>query len=442
MKEDKETRTVTFALWAKRDDGCPKGCKCDKCLQARKELAEVKGFIKRYRHGCRKTAAVLYLAESASAKIDPQEDGDIRITPVVKDHPTKRNKKGEPIKVPGSKELLEACFGTQEASTRTYSMREWLKGEVFNGMYTDFADFAMADVETAWKAKDSRFNATRGWLCLQTSGRVARFQNVGLPLKRRMIQVDKHYFTFSVCPHSKKYEMRFERNLDKSRWITLKNIADGTWEMCGILTIRITRKGKLVVDIPFRRPAKRVPTLKPNRVMEASFVEDREAFIQFKVRSGHEGNVDEMRNYSLSALGALDVLNRNSKLSDKYLERQKSCGSYTERKRGTGVRKAYRSIADRRNGITIKRNREVLKWNHHFTSAIVNHAVQWDCGQIEVFDFSKSKKVVDEEGNEQTVSQLFGRPWRWDEFKRQLEYKCRDHGIKVDFLDPVAAAVV
>jgi hypothetical protein len=410
-KEVTVTRTIPLPIFFPRGDGCPKGCKCEKCEDARAKRRTLVNAIKTYRQTCRKGAAVLFLGEVAGAEI-VEKNGDVQVTPKTHPHETLKNKKtGEPMKVPDSKSLLEMAFG-KDGAYHAYSMRDYLKQELGN-LRSDAADCARDDIVKAWQSGDPEFpKATRGWLCLNFARRVALFNGIGLPVRAKSMKLNDHGLSISLTA-GEWMDVKLGK-MDGSRYGIWKNIVTGKWKVGDPVRVGIDRDGELIVHMTYRRPPERAADLSPDRVLEVAFTNDREAFIQFKIRTGHETIIDDLRRDWLNALPALDFVDRLSKQTDKMLVMLKGCGSRGERKRGAGNKAAHEAVSRRSENISRTRTNGCRTWNHTWAHRVVAVAARWNCGKIEVYDLPAT---------------LFERSWQWYDFEQKLKYKADEKGM-------------
>ena len=81
-----------------------------------------------------------------------------------------------------------------------------------------------------------------------------------------------------------------------------------------------------------------------------------------------------------------------------------------------------RALKIKLNRISDQRSNGEKYRNHLWTRRIIEQAVRCEAGNLVMV-------------NTPTDSQLFGHPWGWHQFKTFLEYKAKELGIKVQYID-------
>ncbi len=412
-------------------------CECPICEKARWSRRLIHNVGRVYRHTLRRCAAILYLAEAMGANWERYTskggDENILINPKwrpILDNEGKPQRKedGAIFEGPDSKLFLEMVFG-KTGRKMCYGMINYIKQQLEPAnMYSQACHMVIDDILRAWNAKDPLVTkASRGWMVLNSvDRRPPIFANGGIPIFKDHIRLKNNRVQFKITK-DEWLEAKFLR-LDGERWNTLKKISTGEWKIGNPVRINFgdpkRKDGKLQASgirlyVSYTRPKRCDKALSEKRCLEAAYTEDRKSFIKLKMRDGKETLADQIRSDSLSALGALDFVDKKGKIIDKYDDQRRSCGSPCDRRSGAGHQKAYRSISMRSKRASLARKNGCRTWNHTWTSRIINLAISWRCGRVEVYDLPTT---------------LFERPWQWDDFKLKLKYKAKDKGIKVAWI--------
>lgn len=385
--------------------------------------AAIRNAIKRYRNATRQATAILFAAHAAGAEVE-MKDGEARIkggdpSPILKHF-------GKPMK--GS----------------FYEMRSWI-AERLHGLSGDFPDFAMMAVKTWWFGKDAEFpKASKGWLALQFSRRPPVFMHLALPFKGPRYngcRLDDHSVFLKIdqtngsnaADTGKLKEIEFkltgkDGKCEAERYYIWKNLVSGLWR-AGTCFLAEGDKGWRF-RVTYYRPKNRAVQADNGRQLEVAFTTQPESFISLSLGSGHKPSrgkpVDDLLKYDVSIISAWHQLLRLQKQQERIKGDRRSCGNKNGAD-GSGFPAAFKAESVRGERLTKARTNMAKGWNHHWTSKIVERARIWNCSEIVVHDMPQpvDPKVPD------VTKGLLGHPWQWANFKFDLEYKCKDEGVKL-----------
>lgn len=384
--------------------------------ESRDQYQAVLNSIRRYRAACRQLYSTLLLGQQAGATITESEDNGLRITP-QNDRAklvlgaalgSAKIEKGEKIKGEGQQYLVNI------GAALAYELRSLFFAELYPEARSFVWDSARRDVQTAWTARDPEHpKASRGWLTLQGARGPAQFNRraIGLPSATARPVLAGNTLTLHWDKCLGAVEFRIPR-LDSARYWIWRAVRDGE-DGWGLGTIYLgERDGKLKVILSYSRPA-RPETLDPGRVLRVSWAADRESFLRVQGPDGEQTYGSLSAEYAVGRLLQLLATRQD-------LERRKgACGNPNDT---WGHRKGWKRIQEILSNNTDMRERLASDLNHAWTRYIVERAVAWRCGTVEV---------------EPLLADLFGQPWGWHQWKERLKYKAAERGIVVTYLEPV-----
>lgn len=347
--------------------------------------------IRRYRAVCRQCYSVLLLSQAAGANVEEHENG-LRLQP--------DNDR--------AKEILGLAMG-KTGKALAYELRDYVLRDQWPTALSFVWDSIRRDVASVWTSGDPEYpKASRGYLALQGARGVAQFQRrgIGLPRATARPKLDGHTLSLK-WDHSIGTVCFDVPRLDSGRYHVWRNLRDRT-EGWGIGTIYLTeRDGLIFSTVTYSLPAVSLP-LDAERKARVSFGADQENFIKITSPDG-AATFD-----SISAVAALELLNRDLARRQDFERRRAACGSPRQ---PWGNRQAYGPNTQRLERLSALRQRHVQNWNHAWTRRIVSRAAQWRCGSIQMKSFPDD---------------LFGFPWNWTGFSQNLEYKAQFAGIAIE----------
>lgn len=360
---------------------------------------KIRNDLKLYQNACRQICAALYTVEAAGAVVKYNE---------IKNSVTIKSSKE------GAQKIFENIF---EAGGKAYGypMRDWIKSKL-PGWRSDYADFLRLAVISTWRSKDPEFNnASRGWLALNFSRNIGRFNRFGIPARPVNVDIDGHDVTLEYRLGDP-LKLKF-CTMDPSRWHTLKKVATGEWPS-GTVYFKLNDKGLPILLISYYRPPERPADLNPERVLEVATTSESERFFVFSIREGRKNLVDDMRNYAIGVDAAVHFLDELGARKDAVKSCKEDCGNFRERKKGEGHRKGYQDYNTSLGRLTKTRTNATRTWNHTWAKRVITIAQRWRCGEV-VF-FSPGTKAG-----------LLARSWPWSDFTAKLQYRCDERGIKL-----------
>lgn len=324
--------------------------------------------------------------------------------------------------------LLEDLFEVQE-SAHLYSMRRYILNYLAPSWMSATWDSARLAVHKVLKAKHNITKITAAWDYLQGNRILGRMNSVPISINKRSYHAEGHRIKLSWDHDIGEVEL-LVRKLDGSRHWLWKAFVAGRLNANQVgLTWKKTKRGPtLVIRISYEQPSKAYQQ-KEGRSMEVQFEEDG---ITMRMRDGkyvpaRGMPVDDVRSFKLSYHAAILGVDQLKQQDEKILKYIRSCGSFYDCDHGEGVPQASQSLNNRRNKITVLRDRRVKDWNHRWTAKMVSTSELWKCEKIIVWDVPKNLK---------------GRPWQWFQFKFDLEYKAKIKGVAVEFCKSVKASEV
>lgn len=284
-----------------------------------------------------------------------------------------------------------------------------LRAEVSRCLPTAMAfvnDSARRDLHTAWAARDPKFNATRGWLTLQGARGCARFENrgIGIPVATGRPALEGRNLTLRWDSGIGPVRFRLA-DCHQALWHVWKSLLDKEpgWKLG---TVYLTeRDGRLSALVTHERPGK-VCVIDTARRMEVTFHgADPGALI---TAAGPDGAATFDR---IDAADARAFLTYSAQKRADLEARRGSCGNP---RRPWGYAKGWHVAQDTLSRATRQRTEGVKYRNHAWTRRVINRAVLWRCGTIEVNPLPET---------------LHGADWNFSQFRDFLRHKAEECGI-------------
>lgn len=384
--------------------------------EERDQYQQVLGSIRRYRAACRQLYSTLLLGQQAGATITESEENGLRVTPandraklvLAAAMGSAKIEKGEKVKGEGQQYLVNV------GAAMAYELRQLFFAELYPNAKSFVWDSARRDVQTAWTAADPEHpRATRGWLTLQGARGPAQFNRraIGLPVATARPKLSGNTLTLHWDKDIGEVEFRIPR-LDSARYWVWRAVRDGEdgWKL-GTLYLGEC-DGKLKAILSYSKPS-RPESLDPTRVLRVQWSTERESFLRVVGPDGEQTYGSLSAEYAVGRLQQLLATRQNLEL------RKGACGNPNDT---WGHRKGWKRIQEILSNNTGMRERLASDLNHAWTRYIVERAVAWRCGMVEV---------------ESLPADLFGQPWGWFQWKERLRYKAAERGIAVAYLPPV-----
>jgi hypothetical protein len=287
-------------------------------------------------------------------------------------------------------------------------MRDWFLRHLYPTAMSFIWDACRRDVLAVWSSKDPEYPATsRGWLALQGARGVAMFmrRGIGFPAATARPKLANHTLTLNWDRDIGPVEFVVPK-LDSGRWLPWKSLVEQAegWKL-GTMYLS-ERKGKVFVTVSYEQPIA-VGNIDPARKLCLHFGDTQDQFIRLMGPDG-TSTCDVISAQSTMAY-LLRALNRRQKLE----KRRGSCGSLRQ---PWGLRQANLVETEMLKRQTAERSKRTADWNHAWTRRVITRAVNWRCGTLEV---DRHPEV------------LFGQPWDWHAFEKDLEYKAEAAGIVI-----------
>lgn len=375
-------------------------------------------WLKKYRGVARKMFGIITLADAASAKISDMGN-TCKITP-----------KG--LK---SKQILEILFDKEGFKKRFYALREFVRDELLETAHSYVWDSIREDVTSAYSAIDPYLlkktgkKMSRQWLILNGARRLARFHSLPLSVPKLTGAAKLYPHCVEIVWDNVLGPIKFKIDrLDPVNWATWQKIVSGEWPH-GTIKLnewertvttdtrnpptqeqRKVRVHQLRLSIPYEKPESD-SGLNPSRTMTAEITPD-----------GFVLKFSEDTRDSIGFEHAFSGLNRYEARKNALEARRRACGSpvmpWGDR-HGWGHEQV---ILDR---VTFQREGFVKDVNHAWSRRIASRAESWNCGAVKVV-FPKPSEEV-----------RVGRfPWAWFQFKQFVEYKVKELGGSIEFVEP------
>lgn len=346
--------------------------------------------IRQYRAVARKACAALACCEQAGADI-VATDENVRVIPNAE----------------AAREIARRAFAeTTDKGGAEYSVYAFAAQEYPSAMSFVWSQMAR-EVKTVWRAKDPQYGkADRRYLVVNGARHAATFNQRGIPLKQpdSKLEIDQHKI---VCRWDRELgfaEFKF-RKLDGGRWAQLCRIASGEdgWKL-GTCYLN-ERDGKLRIVVTY---SYQIDPTKPDRsvALRVEFGVDPASFL----RIAGNGRSDTVS--AIDAIGSMADLQRRKLRMEN---RREACGSKV---REWGDRKSWKRAQAVIEKLTEHRSNSAKTHNHAWTRRIVQRAISWGCGTIQI---PKAKP-----------DDLFGHPWQWAQFEQFLKYKAAEAGIEIE----------
>jgi hypothetical protein len=346
--------------------------------------APILASIARYRAACRQLYATLLLAQQAGATIEERE-GAVRVTPgsdraklaLAAAMGTARIERGERIRGEGQ------GYQVRIGSSFGYEMRELFLQELYPAAKSFVWDSARRDISTAWTAKDPEFpQASRGWLSLQGKRGPAQFTRraIGIPVNTGRPKLSERTLSlkwdseigqveFSVCFKQNRKPGQRNKSNPLGYWVW-KNLRDKT-EGSKLGTVFLTeREGRLFVLLSYECPEEE-NTAKGTGTCHVRWG-DGEEFLKII-------GPDDLE--TVSSAHAVAMFARNAAQKAAIEARKDACGSPS---RPWGDRQGWKWNQERLSANTRQRAEQQKHLFHRWSARIVDRAVAWRCGTIQV----------------------------------------------------------
>jgi hypothetical protein len=299
-------------------------------------------------------------------------------------------------------------FELQVGASAGYEMRDWFLRHLYPTAMSFVWDSCSRDVMTVWSSKDQQYPAaTRGWLALQGARGVAMFmrRGIGFPVATARPKLANHTMTLNWDRDIGPVAFVIPK-LDAGRWVPWKSLVEQAegWKPGTIYLSE--REGKVFATVSYERPIA-AENVDPARKLRLHFGETQDQFLRLEGPDG-PGTYDV-----ISAQSAVAYMLRALKRRQKLEERRGSCGSPRQ---PWGQRQANQVETEMLARQTADRSKRAADWNHAWTRRVITRAVEWRCGTLEV---------------DQQPADLFGQPWQWQAFEKDLEYKAVAVGIVI-----------
>jgi hypothetical protein len=280
-------------------------------------------------------------------------------------------------------------------------------------------------IYTALTAKDPELGISRNLLVLNAARKMPWFMNEPLHLKycdtattdvifdghRVFLRWDND-LEYVECKLIGKRMRDGKSAIDASRWGVVKQLQAGELIPAGA-KLQLLDDGTFRLFIGYKGFESRRKDVDKRRVSELSFTEERNRFMVMRLSAGHRASagvpIDEVTGFEWSAEAAIAQLDRLSAQQSAAAARCRACG---------GFERAREAEQRRRDRLTRARTNVVSGWCHEWSRRIVERCISMRAGTLKVFDIP---------------AKLFVRPFGWEKFRFDLEYKCRECGIEVSY---------
>ena len=348
--------------------------------------------IKLFRALARKMYSTGAMAEITGATIT-ESGQDLKVIPV--------NDAG--------KQILAQAFNMHNYKRDFYEMRQYILDQAGGTWIAAVWDDLRSSTYSRWVAKDAERNATRKYLTINGVRDMAKFNNIGIGLLKKLYTIDNHHFIAKWDKGIGTVEFVLKK-LDDGRYYTWKNLVNKT-EGWGLGTAYLKETdGVLSVQLTYKRPVvKRVAD--PKRKLVVSLNEaSQEYFFTMHAPNGKLFDSDK-----ISVQEAVAWVKELRSIAVKYEERKAAVGNPWKR---WGSRKAWVAMRERIHRLAERRKNGQTHRNHLWTRRVIECAARCNCGSV----------VLD---NVPTTSTLFGEPWSWYQFTSFLKYKTEELGISL-----------
>lgn len=432
----------------------------------RENTAELYSDLRKYRNICRKFTNLWYMTECAQARINPEKGGQceprtfqmedtlkdlirqelLQLVEEAKQQAHKHREKAQTHrdkKEDKKAENQEAKAAEQDALAQKYAKAAENKHCDRNYIYQILEPnwmSCMGEVITSpngallnskWRAMHPQIKGRRNFLAVNGKGDPILCKKVALPLKHTLWKFAKFDdgssgVQFKIRRDLPPYELAFlgrkqksgKRRLEPQQVFVLKQLGaigdkGERWKR-GDLLLTTDDSDRLRIVITYKRPkSSRKEDLDPNRVIEVSFDEIPEQFLNLRLISGKSGVVDDKRNWSESAVAAIQEIRRMEQHKLRLMKELMAASTNQTAKNEIRARQAKHAK---------RREKTQERWSGTWTSRIVHQALLWRAGEVQL----KPTPSDAEQG-----SHLFGLPWGWYRFAEMLKYKCRKYGINL-----------
>jgi hypothetical protein len=358
--------------------------------------ARIRRLFQEYRCAVRKAGAAIDMAVSAGAQIRERK-GKIELKPMRDE----------------AKKILALAFGfDKEVKSFGRELFPTLK-EMLPSFCGATQDCAFNQIIDAWRSKDpSATSCTREFLTLQGDRKAPAFFNATIGIRKGSVDFGAHKIGLRILADGEALELALG-TLDGGRWSIWRRIVSGEIECCDPVRMQY-RNDRLTLLVPYKVREERAE-LDEGRCLEVCPTDRAGEDLVLRIREGHATQVDGRKSEALDATAMIASLDRISAQFAGLEAQRRACGSRSERHRGSGHGKAWRSCVERGNGLAMHRKNVLRSWVHVWSHRVVETAVRWRCGRILLFVPRDSF--------------LRGRSFPWADLVLKLQYKARSVGI-------------
>lgn len=344
--------------------------------------------IRKYRAAARKMFCAIAMSEIAGATVDEK-------TGIVKPSNDR------------SKKILADAFDLQDKKAHAYELRNFIRTEFAPEWMSFVWDSLRADVSSRWRAKDGEFpKATRGYLIDQGARSLGFFAHIGIgfPQATAKPTIEDHKLHLKWTHDLGEIVFTIGK-LDPGRYWHFKNVRDKSNGYEPGTFFLNERDGRLFVLISFSAPMKSCE-IDPNA----------ETHVHFNIKD--KNNFLTMGSIAVDVTETAAWISELKKLSEKFQERMGAAGNP---KKPWGHRKAFKSNSVRLNHITERRENGTTVRNHLWSRRIVDEMKRNQTGKLIVHNFP--------------TKEMFGFPWKFDQLKNFISYKCSEIGASVTYVN-------
>lgn len=344
--------------------------------------------IRKYRAAARKMFCAIAMSEIAGSTID-EKTGTVKPSNDL------------------SKKILADAFDLHDKKAHAYEMRNFIRSEFAPEWFSFVWDSLRADVSSRWRAKDVEFpKATRGYLIDQGARGLGFFAHIGIgfPQATARPRIEDHKIYLKWAHDLEEITFTIGK-LDSGRYHHFKNVRDKSNGYEPGTLFLSERDGKLFILISYSAPTKNCE-IDPNAETHIYFNATNEK--KFITIGSIEVDITETRAWIYEL----------KEISDKFQQRMSAVGNP---KKPWGHRKSFKANSDRLNHITERRKNGITVRNHLWSRRIVDEMKRNQTGKLIVHSFP--------------TKEMFGFPWKFDQLKNFIAYKCSEIGASVVYAD-------
>ena len=313
-----------------------------------------------------------------------------------------------------------------------------------NSWCSDLVQECRRKVETIISTKESvekvngdRVKLSRRYLMLNGARYIPSFRHLGIPIKHYIDSTGKTTtgnFKWVVAEEksfSRSFTLFWDHQIGRIEFVIagrrtkngygldphevsiLRKIQSGEYRLCTSV-LSENSKGRLVFNMAYKLiPKKR--ELDVNRVMELAndISGGMSQILKMSLRA-------EKLSAGLNASAIMPRLATLKALQSKAEKAREACGSKYAKNISQGSLYSREVFSKRSAILTRNRDKFCKHWNHYWTAQVIKKALAWECGKIVI------SKLPDT---------LLGEPWQWFDFKFKLEYKAKNCGILIEYMD-------